>query len=62
MTLFISECGRKKHYSSFELADKVRKKCEELRGGKLRIYNCRYCQNFHLTSMGHYPNQNAEQR
>ncbi len=62
MGLFITECGRKKFYSSFDLAEKVRKRCEELRGKKLRAYHCRYCQNFHLTSMDHYPNQNAEQR
>lgn len=60
MSLFIGECGRKKSYATYKFAEQVRARCEALRGDKLRVYNCRYCQRFHLTKDTEYKNQGAE--
>jgi hypothetical protein len=62
MSLFLGECGRKKAYSTYNFAEKIRLRCEAERGTKLRVYNCRYCQRFHLTKDETYSNQNAVER
>jgi hypothetical protein len=62
MSLFIGECGRKKAYATYKFAELVRAKCELERGAKLRVYNCRYCQKFHLTRDTEYKNQEALER
>lgn len=62
MSLFIGECGKKKAYSTLKFAEQIRAKCEQARGTKLRVYNCRYCQRYHLTRAEVYHNQDAVER
>jgi hypothetical protein len=47
---FVRECGRKKKYPTEAIAEKVRQDCEVLRGVALRIYQCSWCQLWHLSS------------
>jgi hypothetical protein len=45
-----SECFRKNRYPTEESADKIAKLAEKERGAKLRVYYCKICLGFHLTS------------
>lgn len=46
-----SACLKKKYYSSFELAISVSERCmKERPGTKLRVYGCRFCGKYHITS------------
>ena len=42
-------CSKKCRYSSYFLATKVAKRQQEKTGNKLRVYECPYCNGFHLT-------------
>lgn len=43
-------CGSKHRYRYEHDAEQSRKKYEQLRGKKLRVYYCDVCKGFHLTS------------
>ncbi len=42
-------CQAKRRYPTFFEADRVRRRCEEARGAKLRVYDCEGCGGWHLT-------------
>lgn len=44
------QCTGKRRLRDREEANRVRKSCENVRGERLRVYDCPFCQGFHLTS------------
>ena len=47
----INGCFSKKRYSTEELAETVRLRCEKARGVLLRSYRCETCCGYHLTKL-----------
>lgn len=48
-------CNEKKRYTTDEVARAVAVKCWQERGTDLRVYSCRDCGGFHLTSVDAAP-------
>lgn len=45
----VSDCLKKKRYSTYDLADKVRNISIIKRGTPLKVYFCTHCFGYHLT-------------
>lgn len=46
---YMSQCGGKIAYKSERSAIATARECEKERGGKLRVYSCPICGNYHIT-------------
>lgn len=46
-----SSCGKKTRYSNEHQALHVAKAATALRGTSLKVYNCRYCNGWHLAHL-----------
>lgn len=48
--VIFSQCTSKKRYRTEYRANEVRRLCTRSRGQELRVYHCRWCDGYHLTS------------
>ncbi len=51
----VRSCVAKKRYSTEEVAEKTRRRCENARGTPLRVYACDNCDGFHLARRDSMP-------